>query len=355
MNNSQTSDGFVVPPAPMSSKSQNEPQFNSIASSDISDIGSSTKRSGKKSLVEDPYYRVNNLAENGIYLRSSKEQFPTHVASVVNRIRKDRRSPIPEMQFDQSLESLEMGAGEPDVEEYFRRNVFPKPTPQETLKRVDKNPMTKAAVPNVGTKLRLSTPVPDMIYGYNRVEAFPDHQAQLRSMGNEMISNNQGLIYPFFVIEFKGDGPSGSGSMWVATNQCLGDSSSCVNIAQRLNHRLQQCQSENVKKIDNAAFSIAMNGTEARLYVSWKHDELRYYTQKIDSFLLQRPSEYMEFRKHVLNIIDWGKNERLIDIRESLSRLLEESIRKTSQLAKSRSSPSSEEDYVHVHPKRTAH
>ena len=51
-----------------------------------------------------------------------------------------------------------------------------------------------------------------------------------------MVANTQGLVYPFFVIEFKADGPGGSGSMWVATNQCLGGSASCVKIAERLNY-----------------------------------------------------------------------------------------------------------------------
>jgi hypothetical protein len=128
--------------------------------------------------------------------------------------------------------------------------------------------MAKHAVPNVASKLKVSTPVPDMLYGYNRIGAFPQQQAQLLSMGNEMVANTQDLMYPFFVIEFKADGPGGSGSMWVATNQCLGGSASCVNIAERLNRQLRQCKSEKVQPIDSAAFSIAMNGTEARLYVS---------------------------------------------------------------------------------------
>ena len=74
--------------------------------------------------------------------------------------------------------------------------------------------------------------------------------------------------------------------MWAATNQCLGGSASCVNIAERLNRQLRQCKCNEIQTINSAAFSIAMNGTEAQLYVSWKHDE-NYYTQKVDSFLLQ--------------------------------------------------------------------
>jgi hypothetical protein len=190
---------------------------------------------------------------------------------------------------------------------------------------------------------KVSTPYPDMLYGYNNLRAFPQQQAQLRSMGNEMVANTQDLIYPFFVIEFKADGPGVSGSMWVATNQCLGGSASCVNIAERLNRRLRQCKSDKVQAIDSAAFSISMNGTEARLYISWKHNDLDYYMRKVDSFLLQKPKDFVEFRKYVRNIIDWGKDKRLKEIRDSLDSLLEENRKTASQLAKSRPPPSSDD------------
>jgi hypothetical protein len=201
--------------------------------------------------------------------------------------------------------------------------------------------MAKSAVPAVGgSDYKVSTPMPDMLYGYSRNGAFPQQQAQLLSMGTEMVANSQSLIYPFFVIEFKADGPSGPGSLWVATNQCLGGSTTCVNIAERLNHRLRQCKNKEVQLINSAAFSIAMSGTEARLYISWKHDELISYMASINSFLLQRPDHYVEFRKYVLNIIDWGKDKHLKEIRKSLDDLLEEGRRKTSEAAKSRRPPS---------------
>ena len=112
--------------------------------------------------------------------------------------------------------------------------------------------------------------------------------------------------------------------MWVATNQCLGGSTSCVNITERLNRRLKQCKSEEVWPINSAVFSVAMNGTEARLYVSWKHNELDYYMRRVKSFSLQEPQQYVAFRKNVRNIIDWGKDTRLKGIQKSLDSLLEE-------------------------------
>jgi hypothetical protein len=305
--------------------------------------GASTGPSRKRSLVEDPYYRENNLAENNIYLRSFYEEFPKDITGLIDHVRKDRDSPglsPDQLKQNTRLECLEMGTGEPDVEKYFHAHIFPDPESSDSLKRTYRNPMAKHAVPDIGSKLKVSTPVPDMLYGYNRLGAFTHGQkAQFRSMGNEMLANSQGLIFPFFVIEFKADGPGGSGSLWVATNQCLGGSASCINITERLNRQLRQCKSDEVQPIDSAAFSIAMSGTEARLYISWKHNELDYHMQKIKSFALQEPEHYVEFRKYVRNIIDWGKDKRLEEIRSSLNSLLEENRKMASQLAKSRPPP----------------
>jgi hypothetical protein len=38
-----------------------------------------------------------------------------------------------------------------------------------------------------------------------------------------------------------------------------------------------------------------MSGTEARLYISWKHDELNYYMANVQSFLLQDPEHYLRY------------------------------------------------------------
>jgi hypothetical protein len=354
MEHRRDADGFALPPTPASTRShsyradaEDDARVSSYGPSVApSDMSGASTGSGRKSLVEDPYYRRNNLAENNIYLRPDYEEFPKDIAGLITRVRRDRDSPGPssdQLRQDTDLYDLRMGSAEPAVENYFKANIFPNPKSSDSLKRIDKNPMAKRAVPDVGSKLKVSTPYPDMLYGYNSLGAFPQQQAQLRTMANEMVANTQDLIYPFFVIEFKADGPGGSGSLWVATNQCLGGSASCVNIAETLNRRLRQCKSKKIQPIDSATFSIAMSGTEARLYVSWKHTELDYYMKHVDSFLLQKPRDHIEFRKHALNIIDWGKDERLNKIRDSLDSLLEESRKVASQLAKSRPPPSSDD------------
>jgi hypothetical protein len=214
MECTRDSDGFVVPPTPASTALH----LSSYAES-VPTRGSS--RSSGRSLVEDPLYRDANLATNNIYMRSYLEQLPDHIASLVDHVRKDRDSPGPsteQLKQDTRLAELWMGSAESKVEQYFKNEVFPDPGPSDVLQSSGRLPMSKHTVPDVGSKVKVSTPVPDILYGYNRLGAFTDGQkAQFTSMGNEMVANSDGLVYPFFVIEFKADGPSGSGSLWVAT------------------------------------------------------------------------------------------------------------------------------------------
>lgn len=87
--------------------------------------------------------------------------------------------------------------------------------------------------------------------------------------------------------------------MWVATNQCLGGLTSCVNVAETLSGGLSRCESDKIQLINIVAFNIATSGTEARLYVSSKHSKPDYYMANIKNFLLQDPEHYIQFRKYV--------------------------------------------------------
>ncbi|KAM5368303.1 hypothetical protein ACJZ2D_009571 [Fusarium nematophilum] len=275
-----------------------------------------------KSPVEDPKYRRYNLASNEIYMLTSSGRAPDHVAALVSFVRRDRDSPGPskhQVWRDKELEAIGMGAAASDVEYYFLRKVLAGCNHGGLLAISHRAPMAKKAVPSSGSHLQVSTPMPSMLYAYSADEVFPQQQAQLISMGTGMQASDQheGSLYPFFVVEFKGDG----GSMWAATNQCLGASATCVNINDTLNCRLRQCGGDAVQLIDSAAFSLATNGSEARLYVTWKPDEFTYHMAMIRSFLLQDAEHYLKLRKYVLNIMDWGRGRRLAEIRKSLAQL----------------------------------
>ncbi|KAJ2900359.1 hypothetical protein MKZ38_002492 [Zalerion maritima] len=128
----------------------------SVAPSDVAGSGRSSGRT--RSLVEDAFYRSRNLAMNGIYMPHVDEEFPSDIASLVHDVGKERDPP----------------------EQDFRTNLYPYLKPSESLKRSDKQPMSTHAVPSSGSKLKVSNPIPDMLYGYNN-EAFPQQRAQLIS------------------------------------------------------------------------------------------------------------------------------------------------------------------------------
>ena len=88
------------------------------------------------------------------------------------------------------LESLEVGVGETNVEDYFRGKIFAEPAPLASLRPINKNTMAKQVVPNVGSKFKVGTPWPDMLYGYDRLGAFPQQQTQLMSMGTEIVATS---------------------------------------------------------------------------------------------------------------------------------------------------------------------
>jgi hypothetical protein len=83
MEYTQDANGFAVPPTP----------DQSVGKFDAASSAGGSGRSGR-SLVESPYYRT-NLASNNIYLCSSREQYPEHVARLVDDVRRDRDSPAP--------------------------------------------------------------------------------------------------------------------------------------------------------------------------------------------------------------------------------------------------------------------
>ncbi|KAL2681143.1 hypothetical protein Neosp_008747 [[Neocosmospora] mangrovei] len=251
--------------------------------------GVSTSAGKTGSLVENPLYEDLNLAANNIYYRDRREPLPQHVANLVQRVQRERISPMPsisDIRADDGLAALERGAGEPTVEQYFQNNLVPQRPRNDPLKRSDKAPFQKHAVPNTGTQYRVSNPTPDVTSGYNLGAFTTAQKMQLGKTPNMSAMNNEGMCFPFFILEFKGDGPSRNGSL------------------------------------------IAMNGTEARLFISWKQQDL-FNVQKVRSFALQEPDHFIEFRKYVRNIIDWGRDERLRSIQAALDTLIEEGRKAT--------------------------
>ncbi|KAF5002108.1 hypothetical protein FGRMN_591 [Fusarium graminum] len=259
------------------------------------------------SLVENPRYRDTNLAQNNIFLCDSRTELPSHILALVQSLAPDRVSVLPPweaVEGNDSLLAMEAETSESEVENFFRDNIVSRLSPDDVVCRSDRTFICRDAMPLTSPQFKLSTPVPDVLYGYNRSTAFRFEQRnEIAADGNVAVANSQGLLFPFLAIEFKGDGPSSRGSLWVATNQCLGASTACINITEKLNKNLHECGYVPIKQVNTASFSIAMNGTEARLY---------------------RPDDFLDFYLYVRNIIKWGREARLQSIQSALNTLSEE-------------------------------
>jgi len=144
--------------------------------------------------------------------------------------------------------------------------------------------MSSHLIPNnPESQFRVTRPKPDLLYGYSgRLGdgAFtqPQFLAQevLHPRNARFVeATTQGLRFPFLAIEVKAAGGT-RGDLWVATNQCAGASSACLNATDQLNTLLPKHPS--VQCVDNLSYCIAVDNNTAQLYISWKEDDLNYKT-----------------------------------------------------------------------------
>jgi hypothetical protein len=225
-----------------------------------------------------------------------------------------RQSPEPAVEHienDTSLtDLLDIDGSETQVYKCFQRHIFEDPSKRfQGLRTTDLfYSIRQQHVPDLLDTV--SKPKPDILYGYHTGAFTLEQQQFMDPHWNEFTANSQQLVLPFLFIELKGDdlGPT-AGSLWVATNQCLSGAASCIHIVERLNGSIEQHPLSTISPVDTVAFSIAMNGSEARLFISWKEGE-GYYTQQIKGLLVQEPEHYLLLRRFVRNVLEWGKDHR---------------------------------------------
>lgn len=296
---------------------------------------SEANSSANTPLVGKIDYRTEHLRQNGIRFLDGLDSAPDDIKKLIDEMHEDRASPGPSAKTVQQDEQLhyvrKARPSEAVVEDYFLNRFFPNYEWSHSLWRVAREPMAQGHVPNnKDCPVNVSNPKPGLLYGYKKDRAFPQHQDLVERIGEEMRANDSDLAYPFLVIEFEAEG-----TLWAAENQCIGGSATCVNIAENLNRRLEQCRSVIVDPINSAVFGVAIRCTQAELFVSWMRNDGVYVMAEIGHFYLTHPERYIRFYKLIHNIIDWGKGKRLEGIRKALDSLQAESRRRPAKRVKS--------------------
>ncbi|KAG9498611.1 hypothetical protein J7337_009419 [Fusarium musae] len=175
--------------------------------------GTGTPNRSHGPLVESALYRDCNLALNNILLLDSRNELPPRISALVESLKQGRSSPEPIPQDNDDLYAMEAGTSEPKVEEFVRNSIIPPSSSTDKIQRSDRVFVGRAVIPITNPYARISVPVPDLLYGY-RFSAFEhDQQMQIATCGNFAFVNSEGLTFPFFTVEIKGDGPSSKGSL----------------------------------------------------------------------------------------------------------------------------------------------
>ncbi len=124
------------------------------------------------------------------------------------------------------------------MEDYFRTALFPKPDSESVLQRTDRQPMVRYIIPAESPSGHdIATPMPGVLYGYNRDQAFDEEGEALlfNSLENVMVANARCLLFPFLSVEFRGE----RDGLWGATTHCMGASAACARAAARFNGALR--------------------------------------------------------------------------------------------------------------------
>ena len=86
--------------------------------------------------------------------------------------------------------------------------------------------------------------------------------------------------------------------------------------------------------------TIAIDGASANLQVHWYDagDET-YCLERIHHYDLNRPQDIQKFHLHTRDIVAWGVNSRLEEIKAALDRILTEEIKKKQEQMKRPAKP----------------
>lgn len=303
-------------------------------------------------LCRQPNYR-RNLEKHGVFLMPSRSSLPRNVEQTGEEIQQASTSgPKPKQirQFLELRDDLECDAvAECKTRIFFLEFIFPHYFKLGTrgfklLCFAENAIFGQEAVPTAGPHVaeRISTPKPDFAYGYNanHGSVFSESQdiALSRLRPNHGFANaTQKLAFPFLVVEFKG---SGLNFADVAVNQCLGDSAACVKVINNLNGLFAGYP--DINAVNNIAFSFEVNIETAILYVAWSTKGPKYHLRILKRFHLE--NDYVAFWRCVDNILRWGQERRLPEIRTALDALVEHERKAASEAAKARTPPYDESD-----------
>ena len=172
----------------------------------------------------------------------------------------------------------------------------------------------------------IAAPKPDLQFGFPHTEFAA---SQIGVMNNHRISPyakpSTATYWPFFVVELKA--ASRGGTHFIGENQAAGAGAHCVKSVDTLFEHTHRERSKE-KAFDSMMFSCVADAQHGTLWVHWRGIEVgkqpRYNSAELRDFVWKHDSaEILNFRRTVRNIIDYGVDTRLPEIKEALDTLVQ--------------------------------
>ncbi|KAI6090719.1 hypothetical protein F4821DRAFT_255953 [Hypoxylon rubiginosum] len=275
---------------------------------------SATTRTTSRAPIKTLAYQKNLEQNKIIYESNFNRKLPEDVAAACNIISNSLASGNGQnivLKLERLIKIQHVGAPtEAKLIDELRKIFLPEAESPLTAMRVEK--FLAALVPKVSERDKVVIPWPDLVYAYDVDTAFTSEQRGIINGDPYLhITTAEQGTFPFLIVEFKGNDP-----IWHASNQCLGGTAACINLTDLLNRELERLGAA----IQTTVFSIAANAYEGVLHVSWAEDG-HYIMKDLDYFHFRRSDELLRMKAVVESILEWGKNQRLNEIRTALDLL----------------------------------
>lgn len=287
------------------------------------------------------YSRVQQsvLKYHNIFIRGEAIDVPSDIAKIIDQIRAKRIYPPPsEEEINRIGEpkygvlygdengvetknlAMRLPLGKSDIRDVFAETLF------ASALKLGSGGFTRYASKHgysptaweLGVE-GISRPAPDMLFG-SSAHLFSKQGGP--AVEHNLAQAREEVHYPFLVVEI--DWP-----LWATEHQCVMGCASCSDIAGKFNDRIQAKKASREKPLETVAFGFISNGTEARLYISWREYSpeagMVFEVREIDTFLVQ--SEYLKMRMRIFNIFEWAeeRERRLSGILNDIYPTAEES------------------------------
>lgn len=271
--------------------------------------------------VRDKAYRQ-RLQSNGITMLDAYDEPPQRILDLLKDVLPAKPIKITGDIDTAETRAMAISGVDEGIVKYLFQSLIRDRIDRSRLKFVGNKLLDSLRVPNIPGQDRISTPKPDVYLGY-RHERFDNELQGLLGDHDRNLAK-----FAFLDVELKGDAESTLGGLWAATNQCMGGAATFLNIQNRLQSTLHENSLiKEAEALEPVIFSVASNGTEARLFATYSDGEGNFTMHFIKGFLLYDESSRATLDAYIHHIIDWGTNTRLPAIISALQALRESGVR----------------------------